>query len=1562
MFSLDQINKVSKELETRFDVDDFVLLVREIGKAPDEVLGPADLVRLPRRQLIRTVLDVANREEWLSKLVVSAIDGRPSLLQNLENIFGSARLLEMRRELARDTDGFSQALDRYLGAFQGPAADPGEFTRDEWGITTPFVDLKWSWRSPEQVDSGRLKWVAGTKWERIKLFLGNFRLRNAPAIQEGAAQVLIALLGRRTHSDLRGGPEKVPWLVHVGAGGGKTTLALRALGELAQDFRPGGADALLPVYIRLASVSVESLRERLAAPPEPDSLLSLIHGLAFDPAGLLPSISRDSTGSPVAVVMDGLDEIPDPRLRAELLDWLVEAGAAFCIRNSLAITCRTLDVPPPKARRSGRRFSSKLRPQYMHVLPIDSGWQDEWCRARCDRSESTARWLLSQVERLRQDVLDDVRTGRASFLSSPFLFTSLMKWLLDGHRQSNDWVPQFPRDGNELMATIVDLNLREGVEYALASLPGGEASPPDAEKLQDTTLQVLGRLAFDQLIKPAEGWDVDETHALGRLAAAASLGEFEPALVRLAFEKSRLLVRVDTGAFGRSEVSPRRAFAHPLILEYLGSRYLAEAIGRRRDLDEVCSALSSVWVARRLPDAVQLGPCFPLPGVVIEALMERIFAARIEPNLDLLTSSDASAIFFQILELARKAGKEAVEEGERYRIAVSFMSFLSWRGWEMLAERPAISTGLVCQWLDVGTLEQVSASARTLGQFAAALRARAQKKECAQALATFFEKLTQAPFVTDPIRDETLRHCAERLTEVTGWDQPGSSSWPNRGANRASVEALRTIEGRIKRATAAFEKQKKRQTKTSPDWWFIGRLLLYAAMVGLSIWWAIHMYDTPVDRRAGPGLPRVLTRGSQFLLCELWAAGWFLLVAGLVYGLGVALGSGLLSAIERRLPRIPRLFRDLDLHWLTRVRVERAVRSYGSNDEARNVIEAFGAQRPHSTGEATVRLAFLIAMQEVRIGEGYPEDDLRVHFLKAAADNVARNFQALRERELQGYRSPTRKEPEPAALETEEVLAADRPKSQFAELISVGVGAIGGLLLYCLPLASPIPSIGLWTSLALALGGTFLAFRWSRDGLPASPGLRDRVYLAGFTWLARVSMLFAALMIGFRTAAGFPDLNNNLHSNWFASIMDRSQAFCASAGIAVAVELLLAGAANFLLSRLMLRLPEFAEAAKRRWWKVSFPGAVLILPMVAFLIASGRMTPDPTRLLQRQTAEILRAEPLTVARTLSDAVSEMGKELHDISDGTQPDTRVFQKSLASYLDALDRRAKLPSSGMATVLWGKWEIGDDKNRREISLWDGLRPLVADAQAYDLVSPESLAAADRVVGAACVDAVYEEYRECSSSSFELSGYDKASAAYVELRNPEQAQQLFHLADSAEQRSDAAVASLKLSDQLRAEGRKDYTSAMESFERGDIPRECELLEGLRRKDPADASYAGDLVESLILLGRNNDALQLLPEAIRLNRYKAPQTMILVAYQAVATDLDGKPKEAARVARHAAALAGALNEKPRWTFSGGSIWLQRTRTLPQRATDLIREFDTAKGTNDIIRALNRYADSLDH
>jgi len=1568
LYRLDQVNNLCDELVALFDKAGFEDLLLEIGKPPDTVINPADLVSLTRRPFIRKAIDVANREGWISTLIDAAVTHRPTLAERLQGILGAGRPAEIRQEGA--THDVEPALDKYLGAFQGPAADPGESTRDEWGIIAPFVDLKWVWSSSEQVNHRRRKWTTGSKLRRTTAYLANLLRRRPPKIHAGASQVLSALLGHQPHPNLKGGPEKVPWLVHVGPGGGKTTLALRALAELAKQFRLDALRTLLPVYLRLASFSVETLRERLQASRGPDGVLALIRGLAGDHAGLIDRVCQDSGGHALAVVMDGLDEIPDTELRRDLLDWLVEAGAGFCVRNSLVITCRTLDVPRQKARRS------KLRLQYMYVLPIDGDWQDEWCRARCEGSEPTARWLLSQVERLRQNVLDDVRTTRGSFLSSPYLFTNLMKWLLDGHWRDDGWVPNFPRNSMELTSSTVDLNLREAAEYAVSSLPGPTENPaPDTDRIRETTLRVLSRLAFDQLAQPAEGWDVDERQVLRRLdQEAAVLPGFEQGPLRLAFEKSRLLTRVDIGSFGGTESEPRRAFAHPLILEYLGSRYLADALGGQRSLPEASKALSSVWIARRLPDAVRMAQRFTLPGAVVRALMAQIVASDIHTDLDVLTSSDASAIFFELVDLALNAGKGPVEEGERYRIAVALMTFLSWRGFSTLAEHFEASVRLVCQWLEVGNPAQVSESAGVLGHFAGALRAMAEKKERAKALAMLFEKVMDAPAVEETVRQEIVRRCAERLARMRNWDQPGSGSWPNQGSSRAAVEALRPIESNIKRAMAEFQKEEKRRSRLHRYRWFP-----FGLAVVLLLWWGSSMYTRPPRFDPGFVLQGRLVHWVQFVFCGLWAGGYFLLGTAMGLFAGALAAMLIHSMIEGTVPRVFRRFRNP--HWLAKARVMKAVRREEAGyEEAEKWIEAYGALRPGTADDVQDHLAFLAAMQQSRMEEGYSEEDARVLWLKAAADRLTRGFQSLRELERQGHRPPAkgqRQASAPKAPEAQEVLARDQRKYQLIDFFSPGVAGIAGLLVYRTSLAPPIQSVALAVSLGLGLllfGCLGLVLWWDRTTSPAvHRRLRGLVIcLEVFRWVARLSIMFAALMLGLRAVAEFPDSVGNLHSNWFAKAIDSSQEYGIRAGMGLAGELCLLSGLFYALSRLALKLPSFdrfGPTEMKRWWTFAGPCAIMVVPVIGILIATGKMTPDPEPLLRRQETEIRDSDPESIAHSLEPALSELRLELGDIHDGAQPNPEGFQKSLGRYLDALDARAKRAPDGMATILWFAWEVGDSKNKRSVSVSPEFDPLLWEAAHTGVLPDRSLAAADRIVAAACRDAVYDdEYQGCRKSSLNLSRCYEEAAQHTAGRGTGQEPSLLSHSASAWQRADAAAASQEARERQRADAAPVDKAALEWYQKGEISRQYELLQPLYEKDRTNGSYAADLVESLVLLGRPKEALALLPEAFRLNRRSPRVTMILLAYQAIATDVDGNPEKAAGFARQAAERARSLKERPGWDFSGALIAFERTPATPKRVIDLIQALDKIQGlaqgkdSKDIAAALDRYVQSLEH
>jgi len=82
----DQLNLLSGELSRAFSRDEFLDLMRVVGKEPDEVLTPLQLMQGVREALIRSVLDTAHRQEWLERLILGAVGLRPGLKGVAETI------------------------------------------------------------------------------------------------------------------------------------------------------------------------------------------------------------------------------------------------------------------------------------------------------------------------------------------------------------------------------------------------------------------------------------------------------------------------------------------------------------------------------------------------------------------------------------------------------------------------------------------------------------------------------------------------------------------------------------------------------------------------------------------------------------------------------------------------------------------------------------------------------------------------------------------------------------------------------------------------------------------------------------------------------------------------------------------------------------------------------------------------------------------------------------------------------------------------------------------------------------------------------------------------------------------------------------------------------------------------------------------------------------------------------------------------------------------------------------------------------------------------------------
>ena len=176
--------------------------------------------------------------------------------------------------------------------------------------------------------------------------------------------------------------------------------------------------------------------------------------------------------------------------------------------------------------------------------------------------------------------------------------------------------------------------------------------------------------------------------------------------------------------------------------------------------------------------------------------------------------------------------------------------------------------------------------------------------------------------------------------------------------------------------------------------------------------------------------------------------------------------------------------------------------------------------------------------------------------------------------------------------------------------------------------------------------------------------------------------------------------------------------------------------------------------------------------------------------------------------------------------------------------------------------------------------------------------------------------------------------------------------------------------LADELRLEWPNEtdfwaYASLAHGTQ-GEHFEQLQLVEQMLAADPASTSLLADQVESLVLMGRFQEAIALAPEAIARIREAAPAAVPAVrAWLASAYALAGLPETAAMVAREAAREMRALGGQPLfWAYFGVRASLGRFAQTPGAAQviALIEALDRSRsvGGEAAAAALEAFAEAL--
>jgi len=100
--------------------------------------------------------------------------------------------------------------------------------------------------------------------------------------------------------------------------------------------------------------------------------------------------------------------------------------------------------------------------------------------------------------------------------------------------------------------------------------------------------------------------------------------------------------------------------------------------------------------------------------------------------------------------------------------------------------------------------------------------------------------------------------------------------------------------------------------------------------------------------------------------------------------------------------------------------------------------------------------------------------------------------------------------------------------------------------------------------------------------------------------------------------------------------------------------------------------------------------------------------------------------------------------------------------------------------------------------------------------------------------------------------------------------------------------------------------------------------ILEHLFEQEPDNEAYGADLLETVVLFGKYERAVELAPDVVALYDDANADRIVLLAYWAIAEAMLGHREEAAARARHGAREAELLTGKPGWAFSGALLVLE--------------------------------------
>ncbi len=338
-------------------------------------------------------------------------------------------------------------------------------------------------------------------------------------------------------------------------GAGKTTVLQRLALEMALKRLREGGDALLPLFVRLASQKVDEapidFLGRMWREEAP--------GLHTDPAGEVTLALRQGR---LCLLCDALNEARREKFRERLMEW-ADFARQLPAGNRLLFTCRTQD------------YSGGLAVQQVEVDPLSPEQIEEFARLYLGKEKGAGLW--GELQRGHSDLLDLAKI--------PYYLLLMTEAYAAAGR--------LPKHRAGLFASFVErLLLREMEEKRHA-----EWIDPAAQNL------ALGRLAF-AMQELGTGTQVDTAWALAAIPQSVSIdGQTivtRPETVMRLGTAANLLALPDGDAV---------RFIHHLLQEY----FAAEELLRRHNAGE---GLTDLWtvpsLAREMPNAVR-GEYDPLP-------------------------------------------------------------------------------------------------------------------------------------------------------------------------------------------------------------------------------------------------------------------------------------------------------------------------------------------------------------------------------------------------------------------------------------------------------------------------------------------------------------------------------------------------------------------------------------------------------------------------------------------------------------------------------------------------------------------------------------------------------------------------------------------------------------------------------------------------------------------------------------------------------------------------------------------------------------------------------------